>query len=1325
MPMVPNNSTINTNHAVSTQRHSTVGSSNFSGVRNTNIDNLSKQNSDAKKVFSRILTSFASVQLVKVKYASKTHNTSYLSGADSASKYSQHRSQAPHKNSITNGVNKQTHHGRKPVDRGVRHSQKPSHQCVNAAKAHNATHTPAAQVTTVICQPGNQHSRGRQSHRLARSNAEVSGNKPSPYLPVKRNTQFPQSKKTVRRNTANFLKYELEDVIFELMKKSAPPLPMRMFPSIALASSSRLVKAVVRHPALSAQPAAIVVEADRFIRSTDDQDWDALDADDKFGQTLIDVLAQSEGITVEAAAAQCDIVALKTCHFFLKSGDPLVNWRALSDIERRVVNAENLLIDQGDDLTRSDAFIRVKERFNQLNLTFDRVYADALKVNDLAKDAEFIRCVQTSPAAALLRAFKMEGIPSVFFYGYQTSFLDWQQRPLAFDRAVIAYAYRDSPDPNAAWLLDSQHSTDLNPLREKFKQAIGLDLACQHEIRAILTVLEYDGARFNNANGTTFDAFHAHPNLLEMLFFSALNTAQKEVLFNIVRMQTGESALPFNTLAHAVETLLNRFSDGAYLDEAKYPQGRDAFFNLLVAGHFVKSNDVLKIDDAWAAIFLEKLVSRYSDLKALRVWFNAHIKPLNGGDIDLNFVTKVANSLRDISRATPDPAVQDWQEFIDFAQEVLVENNGTKGVYSGNSLEEIVSTLNDRMQRELGGVARPETISGWVTWLQTQHAGTTFAHVKYASAGVQKTFIRQSLHDASTLAPWPDCTEALSALTDIVDQDSGWPLLSLEERNVPKEYSSLVLMKNSGHNNLVARVEGQECQIELVDGKRPTTVWKTPTGQWRDMQFGGLNDAPFGQLLANDGKGNFYSCWHGGLTIANAMIGGRPLHEVTTTQGVPSILAMLKNFSIQNPGGQFDEMFNVIKHYVDGINTDPRMVFIKACESWVYAAIVNEIQPFISGWKIQYIEDANPYTDIGDNIIMMIRDHKIGSAKPTFDLSGKKNPDASPIQYLTHETLHAFLQTLKDPPVENKDDQGLIVALTGLILQQAGVDFSERLSYQKAMKPLPDNKRIDQYYGVQWAGMYLEFEVTQVAPADVQGVFSAHPDKSELVEKFSRYLAELSKEKLAYRYPLRNAISVEDSENDQRKNLQRLAHLHAVYRAHDLKPTGLFHRLLRVNKAALDVHANGKPWHFVYLDPAAANKIPELNNASYVIQPGKVLARDPLKESLTYLSTGGMVRLGPDRQILTIMIDALTTLPDMPAEEARIHRQLVVELTNKCFAEMGDLSPRQLLPDTLNAKDRRSLALLNKLTPTRRRDCDEKKLTDKAVLEVQKSWKLR
>ncbi|MGS0741717.1 hypothetical protein ACVBEF_07760 [Glaciimonas sp. GG7] len=1288
----------------------------------------------------KFVTSFVLAQVVRGGKESTTNTTS---NSTVPTPKKNHHARAAHQYPRPSPAKKQSHHGRELVDKGVRHHQKSSRKFDTPALSYNATNgkqspkpvfnaaqTTTNPVTTAICKQDNQYSRKRQSHPLSRSRADGSTKHPSPGVPGKSNGRSSQPKKTVRRNTAQYLKYEFSAT----WEKSVHPPCARMFP---LRTSRRQDKHIVP-PA----PTPGSVDVARFKRSTDDHDWDALDADEKNSLTLAHVLAQNQDITLDAAAAQYEKVA----KVFNQPSDPEKSWHALNDISQRLFSAEMSLKDAGGDLTRSAAFALANARFQETSvLNFNRVYADALK-SDLINDPMFKQNLRTNPAAALTAALRFENFPSgsIYFDGYKDHFFTHSvsDRPLAFDRLALARAYPFSQQPEEDWLRDGE--TSLATLRETLKRDIGLQRACEYELLTILKALQYDGVQFLNTNQTDIAALLAHPALLRIPFFSALNKAQKMIVMDNIRMQTGESILRFDSLAHAVQTLLTRFPNGKYVDLAEHPQNIDAFFNLMVGAHFAASSKQRYIDAPWAEAFWTELYAQRKKNSALNAWLDTNIASLQGNSISLQFVTRIVNELRVIAYAGPED-IQDAQPedipdaqpetkketFATIAQTILNKYNCKNSVFSGEDPEEIAASLMANVKSELGRDI-PTSISAWQDWLQTQPGVDPDDPILRVTP--HEKYSRDSLVYMSKIIPWENCTDTLAKLPPIVDENLSWSSRPLHLHNIPDQFSSLVLMAESGHENLEVDQGGQKFQITMIDNSRCSTAWKSPNGYWWDTQFSDEKNAHFGPLLAKKtDKNSFYSLFpsDGSLTIHNTEVGQRLLKNIDGVGQLSDILRQIKNFSKINARAEFDNTFVVKNHYLDGPTFDVSSGFISLTNSWFFLGTFNLIKPFLGSWEINFGPAAE--TDITNRIITMIQNNAYANSPLSYDLTDAE-VKFHLIRIFGHELMHAFFNHVADPGHENKMDQGLIVWLTALILQQSGARsgqtnawIPERLAYYSPEDaPLLIEPKMEQFATGQFLNRYMEAQIEAIAPPDTEGaIFSHGAGESPMVRQVNDYLASLNQTKSVDPYPrlLRNMLKnvrIDGGDysdaNNEANNLDRLSHLKAILRAHAV-PGRLFAQMLAVNKDKL---IKGGPWRIVYLH----DRLPA-NSASHYVnhQQRKILARDPDKDALRFLGEAGLMRLTHERQVLLMLTEVLIATEDMSEEDAHSNRELAFNLVNLCFGEATHISPDQLTADVINASDEKeSLRLLNSQTSTRRDYKDQTWFHKKALEKAQKTW---
>ncbi|MGS0742456.1 hypothetical protein ACVBEF_11560 [Glaciimonas sp. GG7] len=1320
---------------------------------------------------------------------SKPGNTLTGSHPEYDSSKSKHPSKA-FQNLKAVGKNKQPH-GRKNFYQAVRHSQKLSsrkldtsgkstisHNIKNSTlplpPGFNATHMLSARASSVSDKTKNPGNHTRQSHPLSHARVSAPIKNSSLVVSEKSNRRSPQTQNS--KSSWQYLPDYEEEVVWS-WEWSAPTSHVRIVPSIAeMALAGQDHDPVPSQPAPSAPPPPSDIDFPQFTRLTDDQDWNELEVDYKNNITLTDILMQSQNISFEDAAVRYKLIAEDIQKSFTAPGKPERHWQALSDEAHRLFAAKYALQMHAKNATRSEAFVMGNTCFKHPanpEENFKRAYADALQINLFSLDTALMESTRVSASDALRTLLVQEGLPSqkVHFDDYMHSLIfekstdSSQSFPLAFNRAAILHKYRNSTNPEQAFLNDSQ--TSIHAVRKEYKQKIGFEQVNLHMIDDVLRVLGYDGMTFSSPStiGLHFEQLVDLPALRKIPFFSSLDKAQQIVFLNYVRMQTGESGrYRLRSLEHSVDTMLIR-SLRVEPHVVAYPAGDDAWFNLGVGLHFAASNGVRKVGAGWDTPFLKEIATACSKMPSLRFWLMKNLQTLKRDPINLNFVISLANRLREISEATPDAIpvklaayaketvtrntaevrnktsddiapwpgdaeVQKisrtaWKELVFYARKIVARYNISEGVYGGNS-EDIATFLKEYVQQDLGEYqVQPTSRQAWKDWLASRQSGGNTLAYELAHDGsdfnASKKYSNQNLIYMIEKVGWPGSADLLQELKKEQKSLAGASCLRLgPERDIHPAYDPLVLLARTGHEvQMRVDAQGNACDLAvrlIADDNRVTTVDRSPNGKLLDNNWCGATQYRFGQMFAeNIHDHSLYSGWPASSNLhpSDMKIGDKLFSKNPTTTNLTQFLGKLNNFSGDNPGAMFDKIFTIDKKFAH-VDSDPRADFIDMCRSWTFKGIFHAGSPGLGKWAIVYNNDF--YAEYGTDRISIMENNQFEKMPFLYALNGDK--ERFPIQRgFLHELLHP-LSLQNDPRGQDLRYQGFIIALTNLIVQQAGLGTSYRYTYSMT-KVLPSlDERLDQFREAQLSDQYLEAIIAQIAPPEVQGaVFSTGASDSLTVTKVRECFAKLDHHKLPDSSPLLNAFTVEGDPGGEFNNQLQLDHLNAIF--HALYSEGnLFAQLaIEHQHRLLD-----KPWRFHYLDPTAAAKTFDLYGASHLVDHAArtVYARYLPQSYITFLGPNGLMPLTTRRQATLIGLEILTATPNLRGEQACVDRGLVAALADICLQKYEPVP--QVAAATIDSMEEvPSLQLLSKLTHTRRRKFDEDWYIKQVREEAEKS----
>ncbi|WP_161539916.1 hypothetical protein [Glaciimonas sp. PCH181] len=1020
-------------------------------------------------------------------------------------------------------------------------------------------------------------------------------------------------------------------------------------------------------------------------------------------------MAASGNISIEAATAVFQNYEDAITNVFDRSNQPEIDWNKLTDSARRLVDVQYALEEADDNLQRNETLIFATGCYAlpPNPATFLRLYIDVLQIADLASNAVMARTMRTSPSDALRILLSAESSKDadLFFNNYQKNGL---QNPQAFDSAVLLHHYlirEESQSPH-------NNSTDIVLLRKTFKRAIGFERACQHETPAILKLLHYDGIV-----GPHFHTLENRKKLTEIPIFLALDETQQQALMHYVQLKIGVSTrYQSGTLAEAVDTMLTRFPRGAGLNAAGFPGSNDDLFNLLLALYLAKSNDAIKINHVTAKALWSELVAAHKKVPGLLVWLDHQLLTTSGA-IGPMIVATIINSMRKIANAIPSRNIT--AELINYAKK-MVETRITTAVYGGENWKEVVWSLDNYLTSQLENETLPASMQAWNLWLQGKHSEQILNNSFTYPAGLAHPTLNKKYSDATTLAyaaqivGWPDGITLGLTVSDIIDNDPPMAadISSADERDIPAIYYSLAQLARSGHRNINVQKNDIVFPVKAIHNETRMTTVVRHNGQLLDDHWHAKAGFSFAQMFAeNILDGRLYSSWP---TADNPnpnqiMIGRRRLSEIPTIHKVTTIFSVLEDFSDRNAAEVFDNIFVINKRDIDLSSCDPRAVFIDIyTRCWLFRAIVNEGRLYVGPWKIVYGDDV--YTDHDTNRMSMLRDDQLGKIPRSYDMTGNKHGHSAQ-RVLVHEWLHIFLQQ-NDPPSNNLEDQGLIVALVNCILQHVGLMSTERLSYYQPPKLLPLEKRFEQFRVMQWANQYLEAQIAELAPAAFDGaVFCQNASEHITVKNTLNYLATLPQDVLPYSFLLSKAITVAANVDSQR-------HLTTIY--HMLyNDEALFARLVQQHILQL---LSDTPWRYIYLDRMTPTEILQSHHVDH--EKRTVSLYDTGKYTFYYMTANGLAPLNSKRQALYIMLEILTGATPLSAEESCLHRGEIVAMADLCLSDNLDGSVPATMGATVDALDvNRILRLAKNQMAARQYTFDENTLIQRELATVATFWR--
>lgn len=1037
--------------------------------------------------------------------------------------------------------------------------------------------------------------------------------------------------------------------------------------------------------------------------------WDSLDTAQKIDLTLIDVLAASTNISVEAATKVLDQHQAGITNVFDQPDKPEVHWSALSDAARRLIDLKYALKDCDQFDTREDAFFFANQLYPlpPNPATFIRMYSDVLNIRDLADNSGLVQKMRAQPSAGLRILLSAETPQQIhlFFTYYQQSFL---QDPQTFDCAALLHDYISHQDPNR--LRD--HQSDIVVLRNNFKRILGFDQVCQRETPVILRTLNYDGI-----SGPRFRLEENQKKLTEMPIFSALDDEQQQALRNYVQVKIGTSTrFPSGSLAETVDTLLTRFPGGAGTRAAGYPGDDDAFFNLMVALHMAASNGAQKIDPAWSYVFWRKLINAHKKIPGLLPWLNQQLLDMPGV-VGLKTVATIANAMRELASATPYKYVT--PELIAYARE-LTKTTITTDKYGGKNWQEIASSLDVYLHSVAKATTLPASVSAWALWLQDNPTEPFALNTTSSAITPQpdKKYSANTLAYVAQMVDWPDGTAKSPPQLEVPQYDLpiSADFSSADERDIPAAYYSIVQLARSGYANLALRKNDRAMLVKPIHNESRMTTVLRQNHQLLDDNWRGHPGFNFAQMFAeNTQDGSLYSSWpaENSPSPSHIMIGGRRLSEIITLRKLTTIFGALKDFSHKNAGEVFDQIFVVIQREIDLNSCDARAHFIKMYEGcWLFQLIANEALLRVGKWKIVYENDV--YTDYTNHRLSMLRDDQLWQIPHGHDMTGTKHGYPA-YRLLTHEWLHIFLQQ-NDPPAHNLEDQGLIVALSNYVLHYVDLMTTERRSYYQPSSLLPVNKRFEQFRVQQWVDQYIESQIAALAPAAKNGaVFCQNAGNHITVKNTVACLFALPRTTLPYYFLLANAITVAPDSQSQR----HLHHLTTIYRTlYDEAP--LFARLVRQHKA----HLIGQtPWRYIYLRSTTAGEILQSHRLDH--DKRTVSLYDTRKYDFYYMTANGLAPLNSQRQALYIMLEIMHPTVHLSAEEASLHRGELVAMADICLRDTPDGAVPATMAATVHASDvSRMLQLAKNQMSARQYTVDEDFLIQKKLANVKVFWQL-